>query len=138
MTTIQLGGGSEPTIRISTPERERGEWPDHFSVEVVGAGITACVSVENPPYASALGAYFRDLASSSVAWRDTRDWQSAEGELSVRSTCDPTGHVHIEFDFRPGFGSLHTWRAIASVEVDLGSLGRIASEIEDLLAYAQP
>jgi hypothetical protein len=41
MTTVQLGGGSEPTIRISAPERERGEWPDHFSVEIAGAGITA-------------------------------------------------------------------------------------------------
>ncbi|WP_225782049.1 DUF6228 family protein [Xenophilus sp. Marseille-Q4582] len=135
MTTVRLGGPNETAVRLSVPDRAKREWPDHFSIEFEGLGLLARITVENPPFAPVLGKYFKELANSQAAWSGVKEWQSAEGELVIRSTCDPTGHVRIEFDVHPGFGSAQAWRAVAAVVVDLGSIAGIAYAIEEVFAY---
>ena len=138
MTTVRLGGPGEPAIRLSAPKRELHEWPDHFSIEIEGSGLLVRITVDNPPYAPAVADHFNELATANSAWSGVKEWRSTEGELVIRSSCDPTGHVHIEFDVRPGFGTAQAWRATAAVVVDLGSIAGVGSEIEEMLAYERP
>jgi hypothetical protein len=93
------------------------------------------ITVENPPYGPALSDFFKELGNSRTAWHGAREWRSIEDELSITATCDPAGHVNLEFDFRPGYGAEQAWRVVAHVVVDLGSVERIADDLEELLGY---
>ncbi|WP_445322995.1 DUF6228 family protein [Ramlibacter sp. AN1133] len=137
MGKLLIGGRGSPEIKISVPDRSRTEWPGHFAVAICAPGINASITVENPPYAPELSAFFEELGNASSAWAGGREWRSIEEEFGIRAACDPTGHVHLEFEIRPGYGSAQGWRAIASIVVELGFLHGIAGELREMFAYVR-
>jgi hypothetical protein len=137
MTHLQLGGQGGPAVTLSTPSRQRTDWPDHFVVELHARGLHASITVDNPPYAPSLSGFFKELGNSPTAWVGARQWRSMEDELSILATCDPAGHVGLEFELRAAYGAAQGWRVVANVVVDLGSVERIADDLQELFAYEQ-
>lgn len=135
MSQLQIGGRGGPQITLLVPDRPRTAWPDHFTVEMSAPEIQASITVENPPYAPALSDFFKELGNSPSAWDGTRQWRSIEDELEIRATCDPTGHVGLEFEMRPSYGAAQGWRAIVCIVVDLGSVEGMADQLREMFAY---
>jgi len=118
------------SIKSNTSDRELvflAPRPDHFVVELRGAGV--CVTREVYAYTDAdgLASLFSKLAASERPWKGTEGWESLEGEFSLSAACSAQGHVSFAIRIRDSFGGLEEWQVEACLLTELGQLPNIAA-----------
>lgn len=78
--------------------------------------------------------FWCDLAKAWRGWKGMREWESLEGDLGLSATSDSLGHISLEVRIQEG--SPFRWKVSAMLELDAGSLDRIASRARAFCAYS--
>jgi hypothetical protein len=102
------------------------ESSSHFVVELRQRDLIAIREVyyhNGDPKPSTL---FSDLAAQSKPWRESKVWESLEGELRIEAKSDSTGHVYLHLTISRHEGT-EPWRVQSQVVTEFGQLQSIAT-----------
>lgn len=125
-------------ILFCEPKRDATGWLERYRVYIETDGLTATVSVENPPYGTTPTRFFGELAKNWRGWKGELTWSAMEDELRLTAVSDSTGHITITAQIHPDICP-SPWLARASVEVDAGELEQLERRFDAFFAYdAQP
>lgn len=98
-------------------------------VELVGFPVAAKVEVwAETDDAAGLQAFLADLGRQDRPWRDTRKWQSIEGDFNLSATCTALGNVVFDVELHGLQGAPEEWAVTAGIEYELGQLERLFQE----------
>lgn len=135
---IVLGTEGGRSVRFRARVAPTGPYPyegSSFVVEVDASGI----SIVQPVFVfgfdwDALASFFEDLATSWRGWEGTKQWSSAERDLTIVAESDALGHCYLTFNVQAGPDA--SWRAsVGGFVVGLGEeMTTLASRIRDWVA----
>jgi hypothetical protein len=100
---------------------------NRYTVRVASSGIKAEVDVS----ASGIKALPRLLADAAIelrGWAGTREWKSADGELWLGLTYDPSGQVIIGAVLDRRYYDGTNWRLVVDIVMDHDELGKLAQD----------
>ena len=102
---------------------------DYFDLTLKTPALSACKKVYIYTYAptNVFVEFFERLASFSKSWPHQETWETLEGELMLKATCDAVGHVEIEVK-QQNMGESENWSLNCTMVFDLGSLSKISSD----------
>jgi hypothetical protein len=99
-----------------------------FSAHLRGAGFEGRVEVYEHEPPVHLAAFFRDLATHWRGWSGEKQWDSLEGQLSLKATSDSMGHTHLLVRLRSG--PLYDWDIRGTLLLEAGQLETVADAVE--------
>ncbi len=103
----------------------------HYEVCVRGPSFHAGTRVYDSEPAGLEG-FFRDLAANRTGWFGSKEWASAEGEVSITASSDSTGHATLAVHLISG-PYCFDWDLTTALLVPLAQLGTVASEMKVFL-----
>ena len=102
---------------------------DGFWVRVTDHNLSAAAQVYGGYVPSHPASLFADMARQWAGWSGELEWQSLEGELTIRCSRDRFGHIFIRLELRSGHMP-EDWRVVATVMAEAGQLEGIALRAE--------
>jgi hypothetical protein len=98
---------------------------DYFKIRIESAILFA----EREVWAYTDSYFFADLletlASYEKPWKDTKSWESIEGELKVSAECSKLGQVSFSFELSDA-GRSEEWVMKTVLVTELGQLPKLA------------
>jgi hypothetical protein len=68
---------------------------------------------------------FAEMAQRWSGWSGELVWESLEGEFTIKSSRDRSGHIFIRVELRSG-PMLNDWHVVATVAAEAGQLEKLA------------
>ncbi|WP_410254105.1 DUF6228 family protein [Paracoccus aminovorans] len=106
---------------------------EYFNVTIETPNLTATKKVCIYDYASSNSFvdFFQRIALNTRPWAGEDVWETLEGEMRLRATCDALGHVRFEITLRDY--SLD-WSLVCSMLFDFGMLPQHAADAGRFMA----
>jgi hypothetical protein len=122
MEEVRLGYRTGAMLTLSDPKRgDDGElWSIVATLELEGLRATKEVSVHYATGMDELIAYLDDLAQHWQGWDSVKDYQSLEGDLTLKARHDGTGHVVLDVELNRNHPP-NEWSVRGQVVTDPGA-----------------
>ena len=100
---------------------------EDFVVEVKGnvSGVTKVYGYA--PHTHNLAHWFSELGRQGEGWKDTKTWESLEGEFKLSASCSSLGQVHFELSLRMLPGANEEAFIQVGLESELGQIEGISN-----------
>jgi hypothetical protein len=135
-------GATSVVIRIDADQiRMAGyEGPD-VSIEInFGEYLHANTGI--PAYSvdlKGLAEYFREMDQDWRGWSGAKELEAAGSWFALTAKHDGLGHVRLTVSVKSAYRADEFWSAEATLEMDAGSIGSIATQMEDwAVRFAPP
>lgn len=100
----------------------------YYDVCVRGPSFHAATRVYDSEPADLEG-FFRDLAANRSGWFGSKEWGSAEGEVSLTASSDTTGHATLSIHLISG-PYCFDWDLSTALLIQLDQLDDVATQMK--------
>jgi len=97
-----------------------------------GISAEAVIDFDQPlPGKGDIAGFLADLAKDWRSWAGSRVFETTESDFSISATHDGKGHVQRIVKLKE-----YLWTARGTIEVEAGSLDRIAADAKDVFSVS--